>query len=193
MLELSHGDTTRQWAELCAPAVGSLKRAAATIRHRGLVMALDAFERSLRAALRANQPTVTGEYRRSLMMGYDGLKQALPGAFDIRSDRDRREPIIIDSLLRQVPGVHALAITRLYAAGVTNLAAFYKARPADLVSTAGIDESVAKAICVAFKEHKLSRSELAPEKGRKSERTELRSILDELAQSERDYQDAEEG
>jgi hypothetical protein len=192
LLELSHGDTTRQWAELCAPSVGALKRAAATIKHDHLVTALEEFERALRAALRSSLPTITGEYRRSLMLGYDRLKLALPAAFDIRSDRDRREPVIIDSLLRQVPGMHALCIARLYAAGITTLAAFFQARPADLCATAGIDPDLARAIVEHFEAYRIEREQMAPERGRKAERTELRSIIDTLAAREREYREAEE-
>jgi hypothetical protein len=192
VLELSHGDTTRQWAELCAPAVGSLKRAAATIKHGRLVSALEEFERALRAALRSNLAMVTGEYRRSLMVGYDQLREVLPAAFDIRSDRDRREPVIIDSLLRQVPGMHALCIARLYAAGVTSLAAFFRARPADLCATAGIDPDIARAIVEHFEVYRIQREQTAPDRGRKSERNELRTIIDTLAAREREYRDAEE-
>ena len=192
VLELSHGDTTRQWAELCAPAVGALKRAAATIKHDRLVIALEEYERALRTALRSNLPTITGEYRRSLMVGYDRLKEVLPAAFDIRSDRDRREPVIIDSLLRQVPGMHALCIDRLYAAGVTSLTAFYRARPSDLCATAGIDPDVARAIVEHFEAYRIEREQSAPDRGRKSERNELRSIIDMLAQRDREYREAEE-
>ncbi len=192
VLELSHGDTTRQWAELCAPAVGALKRAAATIKHDRLVKALEEYERALRAALRANLPTITGEYRRSLLIGYDRLKEVLPAAFDIRSDRDRREPVIIDSLLRQVPGIHALCIDRLYAAGVTSLSAFYRARPADLCATAGIDPDLARAIVEHFEAYRIEREQSAPDRGRKSERNELRALIETLAQREREYREAEE-
>jgi hypothetical protein len=192
VLELSHGDTTRQWAELCAPAVGSLKRAAATIKHDLLVVTLEEFERALKAALRSNFVSITGDYRKSLLIGYERLKQVLPAAFDVRSDRDRREPVIIDSLLRQVPGMHALCIARLYAAGVSSLTALYSARPADLCATAGIDPDLARAIVEHFEAYRIERGQTAPDKGRKSERNELRSIIDTLAAREQEYREAEE-
>jgi hypothetical protein len=192
VLELSHGDTTRQWAELCAPAVGALKRAAATIKHDRLVTTLEEFERALRAALRSNFVSITGDYRKSLLIGYDRLKEVLPAAFDVRSDRDRREPVIIDSLLRQVPGMHALCIARLYAAGVTSLSAFFRARPADLCATAGIDPDLARAIVEHFEAYRIEREQTAPDRGRKSERNELRSIIDTLAARETEYRQAEE-
>ena len=57
---------------------------------------------------------------------------------------------------------------------------------------AAVISATAEAISRAFHTHRTERASLAPERGRKSERTELRALLTALTKSDEEYREAEE-
>ena len=70
----------------------------------------------------------------------------LPQAFDIEGERERREHIILRSLLLLVPGVDAMMVDRMLAAGLNTLQTLAKARADELAAVAGIPMPLATRI-----------------------------------------------
>ncbi len=125
--------------------------------------------------LAAGEPSIHREVREMLSATYAKLVEVMPSVFALDRERGRREPIIVRSLLLQVPGVHKVAIDKLYAAGINGLDVLYAARPRELAEATGLDEALATAICERFQRYRREVSELGPGKEREKERAELRA------------------
>ena len=111
-----------------------------------LVEALDGFDAALAEVLAAGQPpTPSAAARDALLAAYAPLAPALPRAFELEGERDRREPLIVRALLEQVPGLEPLMIEKLMAAGFGRLAALYAARADEIAAVTGIPDAVAAA------------------------------------------------
>jgi hypothetical protein len=59
---------------------------------------------------------------------------------------DRREPLVLEALLLQIPGVDSLAVFKLGAAGLNRFAPLCRCTAEDIVSVTGISEQAAEAI-----------------------------------------------
>jgi hypothetical protein len=113
-----------------------------------LCKALDAFSSALEAEARSREPAAAER----LMAAYQPLVAALPRAFALDGDRDRREPQLLSALLRQVPGLEPLMIQRLAAAGLGALDALVRARADEVAAVAAIPATVAAALATKVQE-----------------------------------------
>ena len=66
--------------------------------------------------------------------------KALPRAFELEGERDRREPIIVQSVLRQVSVLEPLMVQRLYAVGLGRLDTLLKATAEEIAVVAKVQE-----------------------------------------------------
>src|SRR4029077_13198025 len=99
------GEATVDWAGICEPAVSSLRRAAEKLEFAELATALAAFGAALAAAHASGLRVIEGERRTALLERYERLSALMPDAFALDMDRERRETVILQSLLMQIPDV----------------------------------------------------------------------------------------
>ncbi|MBN2196351.1 MAG: zinc-ribbon domain-containing protein [Polyangiaceae bacterium] len=173
MIELKLGEPPREWLDLVLPAVRSLRGSATGMGVADLGTELDTFIAALEAASHLDDLYVGGETREQLLTAYKGLIGVMPTAFDLDEERDRREPIIVQSLLRQVPDVRKVALDKLYAAGLTSLAMYYVAKPFDIAEAAGLSREVSARIIERFVQHRCEIAELTPDATRTREHAKL--------------------
>ncbi len=178
MIELAWGEPTREWLDVAVPAALALRRAAAAVELPELDAALEGYGAALELA--AGEAALDGGVREMIEGAYARLVEAMPGVFALEGERGRREPVIVRSLLLQVPGVRKVAIDKLYAAGINGLDVFYAARPRELAEATGLEEAVTAAICERFQRYKRELAELSPGKSRERERAELGALTAEL-------------
>jgi hypothetical protein len=180
MVEVELGEPTKDWLAVCRPAVSSLKRAAQEMLLNDLAAGLS----SLLSAIEQSEKTagngIDARSREALRAAYDQLVAAMPQAFEVKQERDRREPVIVQSLLRQVPEVRKVALDRIYAAGLNNLEMFYKAKPSDIADTAGIARELAERIVARFQRYKRELGSNAPAPNRSREKTQLEVLTKKL-------------
>ena len=144
MLEVRWGEAQASWLDLGRPALKSLRKMAAEVGHTALVAALDGFVVALQAVLEPGQPPeVSGSSREALLAAYAPLVTCLPRAFALEGERDRREPIVVRSLLEQVADLETLMIDKLMAAGLGTLAALFAARADEIAAVTGIPDAIA--------------------------------------------------
>jgi hypothetical protein len=117
----------------------------------------------------------------------------MPTVFALDGELGRREPIIVRSLLLQVPGVRHVAIEKLYRAGINALEVLYTARPRDLAEATGLDEAIAAAICERFQRYRREVADLGPGKDRAKERAELTALAADLARQHEEHESAAGG
>src|SRR6185295_18006687 len=118
MIEVGRGEPPLASLDFVRPAIQWLHSTAVQMDLQDLASALEGFGRALGLAARVGQSTICGEVKRALQRAYTPLVQHLPQAFDIEGERERRELIILRSLLLLVPGVDAMVVDRILAAGL---------------------------------------------------------------------------
>jgi hypothetical protein len=146
MLEVRWGEAQVRWIELARPALKSLRAMAAQIELSDLVSALDEFGAGLDRAAKTGGASVTGAEREALLAAYLPLCRKLARAFAIDGERDRREPLIVESLLRQVPGLDPLLLLKLSAVGLSRLENLMRASADEIACVAGVPQAVAAAV-----------------------------------------------
>jgi hypothetical protein len=173
MLELRWGDGVGAWLDLARPALRSLRKMAEPVGLTDLCKALDAFSVALDAEARSREP---GAAER-MLAAYQPLVAALPRAFTIDGDRDRREPLLLQALLRQVPGLEPLMIQRLAAAGLGTLDPIMRARADELAAVAALPVTVAAALASKVQElHTPAAAALETATARRALHTRIRAL-----------------
>lgn len=180
MMELHERDAPKSWIALCEPAVDSLQQMSDQMALPELKEALGEFSEALSGAQLARSETLGDDSKQQLLTVYEKLVRVLPDAFEADSERDRREPIIVDSLLRQVPEVHRVTIDRLYAAGLTTFESFLRAEPSEIVALTGISKDVAERIVERFQDDHSVRSARLSAPAPAQEYGRLASLITEL-------------
>ncbi len=193
MLELQVGDVACSWMETSKATLASLRSMAVEMDNDELVAALDGFVAAIDEAVGSGQSTVTGPRKDQLMKRYARLVELIPRAFALDGERDRREPIIVESLLRQVPGVEKLTIDRLFAAGLSRLDVLMRANAGDMAAAAGIAAATAARIAERMQSYRKSLPTAVAAQDAAAEHGQLRALVDALEQQHGEYESAAAG
>ena len=155
IFELKRGTATKEWVDICRPAMQGITRAAEGMGLHLAAQRMIDFEAALSIAERNEQRVLSGEVRNLLLWCYDDLVKVMPKAFAVgEKERQQREGIIINSLLLQIPDVGRVSIDKLYRAGLTSLEALYLARRDELATATGIPKDVCERICAKFQAYR---------------------------------------
>ena len=154
MFELKRGTATKDWVEICRPAMQGITRAAEGMGLRQAAQRMMDFEAALSLAQQNEQRVLAGEVRDLLMWCYEDLVKVMPQAFVVGEEEQQREGIIINSLLAQIPDVGRVTIEKLYRAGLTSLDTLYLARREELAVATGIPIELSERICAKFQAYR---------------------------------------
>jgi hypothetical protein len=194
MLEVRWGEAQTSWIGLARPALKSLRAMAGQVEHATLPVALDAFDAALADLLRPGAPSVVANgSREALLAAYAPLIAAMPRAFELEGERDRREPVVVRALLEQVPGLEPLMVDRMLAAGLGRLEALYQAKSDEIAVVADVPADVAAATVErvqAFR--RTTPAALAAPDGGAAAR-ELRGLVGALGEDHREFEAAARG
>jgi hypothetical protein len=182
MIELRMGEPSKDWIQVCAPALGSLKASATRMGIDALAAALGELESTLEIADKAPGESIAGDMRERLIMTSEGLVTLLPDAFAVQEERDRREPIIVRSLLCQVSGVRKVQLDRIYRAGLTSLGMFYVAKPRELADATGLAVELSGEIVARFSRYKQQAATAPADAARSTELARLRELARTLGE-----------
>ena len=176
MIEVRCGSALADWIGLSEPAVRSVRGMAEQLELDDICAALDRLLVGLGIARQAGG-AVSGEHQASLLAAYMPLVELLPGVLELDSERNRREPIIVHSLLRQVPGMEKVAIDKLVAANLVSVSALADARPMELAQVTGLPLELAERVVSRFRAYR----ERAGAVATPDPRAELRALSELLA------------
>jgi hypothetical protein len=190
MIDVKWGEATRDWIEICVPAVVSLRRAAERLDLTDLALGLDRFGAQLRATSSDTSRTIEGTSKERLLDEYDQLVALLPQAFALDRDRSQREAVIIQSLCLSVPDVRKVTIDKLHAAGLTSLQTLFAAKPDEVAQGAGIPESLAQRIVERFQAYRSELQNASPQDARASERERMTVLTAQLLEQHNGYEEA---
>lgn len=182
IIELNLGEPPREWLDVVLPSVGSLRKSANGMGLTELCAELDGFIQAIEVASGMEDKTIRNETRARLQEAYARLVEIMPHAFRLDDERGRREPVIVQSLLRQVPDVRKVALDKLYAAGLTRLEMYFVAKPYDIAEAAGISVDLAGRIVERFARYKREVASTSPEAGRAQELASLAELARRLAE-----------
>jgi hypothetical protein len=194
MLEVRWGEAQTSWIELARPALKSLRAMAGQMEHATLPAAIDAFDAALAELLRPGAPpTVAPAARDGLLAVYAPLVAAMPRAFELEGERDRREPVIVRALLEQVPGLDPLMVERMIATGLGRLEALYQAKADEIAVVAEVpaDVAAAAAECVQSFRRATPAALAAPDGAAAA--AELQALVAELGEDHRAFEEAARG
>jgi hypothetical protein len=181
MIELRMGEPSKEWIQVCAPALASLASSAERMGLAPLASALGELKAALEAAENGESTNINETTREQLLAASRGLSTLLPEAFAVDEERDRREPIIVRSLLCQVPGVRKVQLDKLYRAGLTSLSMYYVAKPAELAQTTGLALDLCEQIVKRFARYK-SMASIPPDPQRANELAQLERLAERLGE-----------
>jgi hypothetical protein len=194
MMEVRWGEAQTSWFELARPALKSLRAMAGQVGHATLCTALDGFCVAVDGALApGTAPTVGPTMRDKLLAAYAPLTAALPRAFELQGERDRREPLVVRALLGQVQGLEPLMIDKLIGAGLGRLEPLLKARADEVAAVAGIPREVATAVVVRVQAWKRETPAVLATPDRTATARELIALVRALADGHRAFEDAARG
>lgn len=181
VIELKLGEPPREWIDVVMPAVSSLGRSAKGMGLADLEVATRNFLEALELASTEAAAVVAGDARTIILESYEGLAATMPDAFALDEERDRREPIIVQSLLKQVHDVRKVALDKLYAAGLTSLEMYYQAKAYDIAQAAGLPEELAERIVRRFSQYRREIATAAPDLERSHEHKKLAVLTARLS------------
>ena len=181
MIELRMGEPSKEWIQVCAPALASLETSAGRMGLGPLAAALGELRAALEAAENGDSSSINETTREQLLAASHGLATLLPEAFAVDEERDRREPIIVRSLLCQVPGVRKVQLDKLYRAGITSLSMYYVAKSGELAQTTGLAIELCEQIVKRFARYK-SMASIPPDPQRTNELSQLERLSERLAE-----------
>jgi hypothetical protein len=194
MLEVRWGEAPTSWIAQARPALKSLRAMAGQIEHDALTTALDGFDAALGELLRPGAAPVIGQGARdALLAAYAPLMAAMPRAFELDGERDRREPMVVRALLGQVPGLDPLMIDRMTAAGLGRLEALLGAEADEIAAVAGIATEVAAAVVQQVQAFRRATPTALATPDPAATAFELRALFEELDAQHRGFEDAARG
>lgn len=192
MIEVRLGEPHKDWINYCEPAARAILRSAEGMGLHELVdkvqRYVDAIDHT-RVAV-AEETVVRGEAREKLIDAYSNLIAFFPEAFAAETESNKREGVIVGSLLSKVPGLFRLGMDRIYGTGLASLGLFYVSRPREIAELGGISLEVAERVVERFREYRRIASELTPAKGRAEERARLRAAGEEMLRANKAYDQA---
>lgn len=152
MIDLKWGEPVTAWLDLARPALKSLRQMAEQVELADLVKGIDGFTAALDKAVQGGAGSSVEQTREPLLAAYAPMARALPRAFELDGERDRREPIIVQSVLRQVSVLEPLMVQRLYAVGLGRLDTLLKATAEEIAVVADLPAPVAAAVVAKVQE-----------------------------------------
>ncbi|HKE18558.1 MAG TPA: helix-hairpin-helix domain-containing protein [Kofleriaceae bacterium] len=176
MIEVRCGSALAEWIALSEPAVRSVRGMAEQLELDDICEALDRLLGALTAAHRSGG-AISQEHQAALLAAYLPLIDLLPGVLELDAERNRREPIIVHSLLLQIPGIEKVAIDKLVAANLVSVSALSEARPEELAQVTGLAGDLAARVVARFREYRQQSGAVASA----DPRAELRALTDLVA------------
>lgn len=154
VFELKRGTATKEWIDICRPALRSISRAAESMELKTAARKMVDFDEALSLAQASEERVLGGEVRDLILSSYEELVEVLPQTFVIGDEEQQREGIIINSLLKQIPDLGRVTFEKLYGAGLTSLDTLFLAKKEDLAAATGIPLWLCERICNKFQEYR---------------------------------------
>jgi len=189
IFELKRGTATKEWIEICQPVMGSIIDGAESLELHDVAQRMIEFRDALALAQASDGHVLDDDCRDFILSCYEELIGVLPETFSLDEQDQRRESIIIHSLLRQVPGVGHVTLEKLYGAGLTSLDALFLANESDLSAVSGVPMALCQRICIKVGEHRDRLRGASPEGAKIDRHGRLAELVRDLQQHHHRFQE----
>jgi hypothetical protein len=190
VFELKRGTATKEWVEICRPAMRSISRAAENMELTTAAKRMVDFDEALSLAQTSEERSLTGEIRDLILASYEELIEVMPQTFVIGEEEQQREGIIINSLLKQIPDLGRVTFEKLYGAGLTSLDTLFLAKKEDLAAATGIPIWLCERICNKFQEYREELDGTPRDVAQSGYRTKLSELVTELRRQHEGFERA---
>lgn len=188
IFELKRGTATKEWIEICRPAMHGIARAAEGMNFILAAQKMVDFEEALTLAESLPERVLRGEARDLLLSCYEDMERVMPQAFVIGEEEEQqREGVIINSLLKQIPDVGRVTIEKLYRAGLTSLDTLFLAKRDELAAATGIPAWLSERICEKFQSYRAELENDSRDVAHDGHRARLAELLDELRREHENF------
>jgi HPt (histidine-containing phosphotransfer) domain-containing protein len=173
---LRNHTATKNNIEFCRPILHSIRSAAETINLSEAVQRMEQFDTALAEGQSCADLFLKDKIRMKILDAYGALAAVLPATFQFGEESQKREDIIIHSLLQQIPGVGRLTFEKLSRSGLASLSMLLSANPEDLAAATGIKRKLCVKICNEVQDY----SKRAEQRASQTSQSGYHSRLDEL-------------
>jgi hypothetical protein len=180
IFELQCHMATKDAIELCRPVLRSLSGAAETMDLPEIVQRMNEFDTVLSLGQTSSDRFLKDEIREQILANYERLAQVLPEAFRMNGESQRREDVIIQCLLEQIPGMGCVGFDKLYQAGLSSLKVLFLANPEDLAAATGVPARLCASICDTIQRYRTGVENRARHPGQSGYRSRLVELVNEL-------------
>jgi hypothetical protein len=180
IFDLHRHAASRDSIECCRLVLRSIRSAAERVNLPETVRRMEELDRSLALGQVGTNRFLEGEVRDQILSDYDSLTKVLPESFHIGDESRRREDIIIQSLLQEIPGVGCVTLEKLYESGLGSLHMLFLANPEDLAAATAIRRPLCEKICLRMKQYRGEIEVRASDSGQSEHRSRLAEISNEL-------------
>jgi hypothetical protein len=154
MFELQRSTASKDEIELSRPVLDGIRGAVEIMNLPQVVQRISDLDDALLLALSSNERLVNGEIRLRILSSYEALVRIMPEAFRLVTEGEKREDIIIKSLLKQIPRLGCVTLEKLYRAGLGSLDALFLANKEDLAAATGVSGRMCELICDKVAQHR---------------------------------------
>jgi len=186
--ELGRGTATTNALEICRPLLQSLIGAAGSVALQEAALRMTAFDVALGQAQRDSRGLADRQTRDRILANYQNLTDALPEIFEVDEQDEKREEVVLRSVLKQVPRLDRASLTRLYQAGLGSLSALLAANPEDLAAATSLPRRLCERICAKLDEYRAAVESIPRDRGQLSVQSCLASLVRELRHQEEEIQ-----
>lgn len=178
--ELHRHTATRDSIEFCRPVLRSVINAAEKVHLPETVHRMEELDQCLAVGQAAMNLFLEGEIRDQILSKYDSLAEVMPGSFRIGDESRKREDIIIQSLLQEIPGVGCVTLEKLYQSGLGSLHTLCLGNPEDLAAATAIRRPLCEKICHKMSQYRTESEDRASQPDQSGYRSRLVEIVNEL-------------
>ena len=180
MFELQRGTASKDEIELCRPVLNSIRGAVEIMNLPQTVQRISDVDNALLSGLSNGDRLLKGEIRQRILSSYEALVEIMPEAFRLGDEGQKREDIVIKSLLKQIPGLGCVTLEKLYKAGLSSLDSLFLANKEDLAATTGVSPRICELICDKVARHRKEVETLPHDAIRSAWRSRLVGMVNSL-------------
>ena len=186
---LRRGTATKDCIAFLRTSLQVINTAAASLDFGEVVRRIGDLDEALAIAQTTHGRLLDGETRDLILLSYDDLIKVLPEVFqEDEKGEQRRDDIIIKSLLQQIPGVGCVTLDKLYKAGLGSLQALFLANKDDLAAATSIPVLLCERIADKLQQYRREAQDRCQDDPQSAYRNRLTGLVAELRSRHEDLE-----
>jgi DNA repair protein RadA len=191
--DLKRGMASKDSIDFLRSSLQMIGSAAARMDLAQTVKRITDFDEVLSMVQARSEQLLEDHVRDLILNSQQALAEVLPDVLPTDQEQQRREDLIIRSLLQQIPGVGRVTLEKLYRAGVGTLEALFLANRDDLAAATSIPVPLCERIVEKFQRHRAEAQERSQQDPPSGFQACLVSLVADLRDRQEELDTAEVG